>query len=75
MIASEMTLDQTGLQSDLVAAHMPRSKAEVNTCLSRDSDVGGCHRPNREYGVEETIDLQDSRVGIAFNKEEGGCLQ
>lgn len=55
MTAPEMMLDQTGLQRDPVAAQLPRSKAEVSACLSRDSDVGGCHQPNREYGVEEAI--------------------
>jgi hypothetical protein len=44
-----------GSQCNPVAAHLPRSKAEVSACLNRDSDVGGCHQPNREYGVEETI--------------------
>ncbi len=55
MIASEMMLDQTGLWSDSVAAHLPRSKAEVSACLDRDSDVEGCHQPNGEYGVEEFV--------------------
>jgi hypothetical protein len=56
MTTPEMMLDQIGSQRGPVAAHLPRSKAEVSAFLNGgDSDVGGCHRPNREYGVEETI--------------------